>query len=358
MKLSVAYRRIFVVLFILNATIGYAHSPAVTQTIIRQDDSTKKWYVMVSMDQTGIIAALQKIDPALQSAKNNDLQWKQAFISYLKHNLLLLADNKPVSLGNGYVHLGSHFEALLVLDSIPKQFNQIQIKNTILFDVFSSEINVIEFFSNGESEILNTDAALPQQIFYTNTSMANKLTVFKNFISFGFKHVLPLGLDHILFVTALFFFNSKLNTALWQASVFTLAHSVTLIAAGLGYISLSPSFVEPIISFSICLLVAENWYFKKVNFWRYATIFGFGLIHGLGFASAFLSLQLPKKFLLNSLVSFNIGVELAQVSVILGMYFLFAKWVKDKDWYNQYFVKLMQVIIFCVALFWTIERVL
>ena len=106
------------------------------------------------------------------------------------------------------------------------------------------------------------------------------------YFQLGFSHVIPLGFDHILFILTLFFLSSNIKTLLIQCSVFTLAHSLSLGLAALGLIIPNATIVEPLIALSILFTAIENIVHDKINPWRLVLIFGFGLIHGLGFAKA------------------------------------------------------------------------
>ena len=176
------------------------------------------------------------------------------------------------------------------------------------------------------------------------------------YIQLGFEHILPLGLDHILFILSIFFLQPKLKPVALQATVFTLAHSITLGLAMYGFFSPPSSIVEPIISLSIVFIALENLIVRKVNPVRLAVVFVFGLIHGLGFAGVLSDLGLPKESFFTSLISFNVGVELGQITVILIAYFLVGKWFSEKAWYRQRIVVPVCVIIALIAGFWTIER--
>lgn len=90
---------------------------------------------------------------------------------------------------------------------------------------------------------------------------------------------------------------------------------------------------------------------------RIGIVFLFGLIHGMGFASVLSSLGLPQKSFLSSLLMFNVGVELGQISVILVAYFLLGKFFGDKPYYRKYIVIPISAIIFLIATYWTIERI-
>jgi HupE / UreJ protein len=178
------------------------------------------------------------------------------------------------------------------------------------------------------------------------------------YLKLGYKHILPLGFDHILFVLSLFLLSSKLKPVLWQSLAFTVAHSVTLGLAMYGAVKVSPAIVEPLIALSIMYVALENVFVKRLRPSRIGIVFLFGLVHGLGFASALNSLGLPQNSFLSSLVMFNVGVELGQLTVILLAFFLVGKWFGNKPYYHKYIVTPLSIIIACVALFWVIQRAL
>lgn len=178
------------------------------------------------------------------------------------------------------------------------------------------------------------------------------------YLKLGFEHIVPLGLDHILFVLSIFFLSPKLKTVLWQATAFTVAHSITLGLAMYGFIKPLPSIVEPIIALSIFFVAVENLLVQELKPSRLAIVFGFGLVHGMGFAGVLGELGLPPGSYFNALISFNIGVELGQIAVILLAYFLCARWFAEKTWYRSRVVNPVSLTIACIALYWTIERTL
>ena len=178
------------------------------------------------------------------------------------------------------------------------------------------------------------------------------------YLNLGYKHILPLGLDHILFVLSLFLFSADLKKVLWQSLAFTVAHSVTLGLAVYDVVTISPNVVEPLIALSIMYVALENIFAKKLKASRIGIIFLFGLIHGLGVASVLNSLGLPKDAFLSSLIMFNVGVELGQVIVILAAFLLFGLWFGKKPYYRKYIVTPLSLLIAAIALFWVIERTL
>ncbi len=177
------------------------------------------------------------------------------------------------------------------------------------------------------------------------------------YLKLGYKHILPLGFDHILFVLSLYFFSTELRPVLWQSLAFTLAHSVTLGLAMYHLISLSPALVEPLIALSIMFVALENVFSKKLKPSRIGVIFCFGLVHGLGFASALNGLGLPQNSYLSSLVMFNAGVELGQLTVIVTAFLLVGKWFGKKSYYKRYVVIPISLMIAAIAFFIFIQRV-
>ena len=188
-------------------------------------------------------------------------------------------------------------------------------------------------------------------------SKLSRTEIFGTYLQLGYLHILPLGLDHILFVLSIFFLEPRLKPVLLQATAFTLAHSITLGLAMYGLIHPPAAIVEPVIALSILFVAIENIFSEKLNPWRILVVFGFGLIHGMGFASALTSLGLPKKAFFESLIAFNVGVELGQVSVILLAWALVGHWFAGKPWYQRRIVIPASVAIGLVAAYWTVERV-
>ncbi|MCI4645896.1 MAG: HupE/UreJ family protein [Hyphomonadaceae bacterium] len=138
---------------------------------------------------------------------------------------------------------------------------------------------------------------------------------FSRYVQIGIGHILPGGLDHILFVLALVASTSSLKRLALQISAFTLAHTATLGLAAAGVVSPPAEIVEPLIAATIAFVALEAVWFKQPPPWRVGLVFLFGLVHGLGFAGFFGSLGLPENQFIAGLVGFNVGVEIGQLSV-------------------------------------------
>src|SRR2546426_2660727 len=158
------------------------------------------------------------------------------------------------------------------------------------------------------------------------------------YFGLGFTHIVPKGLDHILFLLGIFLLSRRLRPLLWQVSAFTLAHSITLGLALYGVISLSPSIVEPLIALSIVYVAVENIATSELKPWHVALVFGFGLLHGMGFAGVLRELALPRSEFLTGLVAFNAGVEAGQLTVILSAFLLIGSRARNRDSYRDLIV--------------------
>jgi hypothetical protein len=178
------------------------------------------------------------------------------------------------------------------------------------------------------------------------------------YITVGFDHIVPKGLDHILFVVGLFLLSTHWSPLIWQVSAFTLAHSVTLGLGMAGFISLPANIVEPLIAASIVYIAIENLFTDRLSFWRPIVVFLFGLLHGLGFAGVLGEFGLGKSNFLSGLVGFNIGVELGQLSVIAGCYLLVGYWFGNKTWYHDRVTVPGSLLIGAIGSWWFYQRVL
>lgn len=176
------------------------------------------------------------------------------------------------------------------------------------------------------------------------------------FVGFGFLHILPRGLDHVLFVLGLYWGARSLKSLVVLVTCFTLAHSITLGLASLGIIRLSPNVVEPLISASIAWVGIENLVpSPRTERYRPFLVFGFGLLHGLGFASALSALDTPERSFLPTLLSFNLGIELGQLTVIGGALILTAGF-RTRPWYRTRIVLPASATIALIAVAWTVRR--
>ncbi len=182
--------------------------------------------------------------------------------------------------------------------------------------------------------------------------------VFRDYTLLGFTHILPKGLDHILFVLGIFLLSVHWRPLLYQVTAFTIAHSITLGLSLYGLISLPASIVEPLIALSIVYVAVENILVGELKPWRVWVVFGFGLLHGLGFAGVLRELGLPAGEFLPALIAFNVGVELGQLTVIGAALLTVGSWFSRRPWYRTRVVIPVSALIAAVGAYWTIARIL
>jgi hydrogenase/urease accessory protein HupE len=178
-----------------------------------------------------------------------------------------------------------------------------------------------------------------------------------SFVGLGFEHILT-GYDHILFLVSLLLVSNRLKDIIKIVTAFTLAHSITLSLAVLNIVSLPSQWVECAIALSIVYVAAENLWQKNFNH-RFWLTFGFGLVHGLGFAGILREIQIPQSQLVTSLVSFNVGVELGQILIVLLLSLGFQAlktWVKSARWQLN-IQHLMSIGIVVTGLVWFFQRI-
>lgn len=178
------------------------------------------------------------------------------------------------------------------------------------------------------------------------------------YFQMGITHIVPYGFDHILFIISLCLLSNKLSTILWQASAFTVAHSITL-ALSMKSIIIAPSqLIEPVISLSIVFVAIENIILSELKPWRVLIVFFFGLVHGMGFASALNEVGLPRNNFFTSILAFNLGVEIGQIAIIVLVFGLIITPFGKKLTYKRRLVYPVSAIIALIATYWTIERII
>lgn len=178
------------------------------------------------------------------------------------------------------------------------------------------------------------------------------------FVKIGFDHVIPMGWDHILFIVGMALSSLVLRNLIILVSTFTIAHTITLGIATAGLVEVPGAIVEPIIAFSIAYVAIENLFGKVAIIRKSFIVFFFGLIHGLGFASMLREFDMTPDNFINTLISFNIGVELAQILIVLSILLILLLFKKYNLNYQKYIVVPVSVIISLIGIYWGIERII
>ena len=185
---------------------------------------------------------------------------------------------------------------------------------------------------------------------------------FKQLLRKGFRHVLPEGLDHILFVLGIFLLSRKWKPLLLQVTTFTVAHTITIALATMGMVTVRPSVIEPLIAASIAFIALENVFKGEYRHRRLAAVFLFGLIHGLGFASVS-GMDPDSPSFLAELLGFTVGVDIGQLAVIglafasIAMITIFLSAIRQPDQYRRMIVVPGSMAIALMGAYWTVERI-
>ena len=182
------------------------------------------------------------------------------------------------------------------------------------------------------------------------------LEVIASYIVLGFEHILPNGLDHLLFILGLFLLSTHWRPLLLQVTMFTVAHTITLGLAMNNVVELPAYIVEPLIALSIAYVGIENLFAKNLHKSRLLLVFVFGLIHGLGFAGVLSEFGMPTDDFVIALISFNVGVELGQIATIILAFILLSFWFKDRNRYRAVVIMPGSVFISVIGVYWFIER--
>ncbi len=177
-----------------------------------------------------------------------------------------------------------------------------------------------------------------------------------SYIQLGFEHIVPKGLDHIFFILGIFLLSKRLHPLLWQVTMFTFAHTITLGLSINGIINLPARIVEPLIALSIAYVGIENIYAKQLHKSRLVLVFCFGLLHGMGFASVLGEFGMPSDAFVTALISFNIGVEFGQLAVIGAAFLAVGFWLRSRAQYYRYVILPGSVMISVIGLYWFFER--
>lgn len=234
-----------------------------------------------------------------------------------------------------------------------------------------------EFCVPGESEL---DPALCEQLAALDSVDGNKArltepvrdaagnvrssaSTFRLYVGIGVGHILPGGLDHILFVLALFLTSTRWRALVIQISMFTIAHTATLGLTASGLINPPGNIVEPLIAASIAFVAIENVFVKDMPSWRPLIVFAFGLLHGMGFAGFFGELGLPDNQFWSGLIGFNVGVEIGQLGIVAVAWILIRGWrqlnpEKFSQRYRRWVVQPASLLICVTGIWWTVERLL
>ncbi len=356
---------VLIAALLIAAGAARAHEIGTTQVrfVLHKDN---RWTAEITTPPTPLLHRLQAAadEPLSGTLDEAALREKlEAFRDAIARKVHVAFDGaaSPVSLSVAWIGQPTDINqplaaVLLAQGPVPPKARHV----TWQYDLVASTY-AVQFSAQGrrgsQTQWLESDAQSPPFAVLTTIAPPTVPEIVAQYLTLGFRHIVPEGLDHILFVLGLFLLSTQWRPLLTQVTSFTVAHSVTLGLTMYGVLSLSPRVVEPLIALSIAYVAIENIATPRLTPWRPAVVFGFGLLHGMGFAGVLRELALPRSQFLPALVSFNVGIELAQLSIIAAAFLAVAAWHRNKAWYRPRFVLPASAAIAATGLFWTVERI-
>jgi hydrogenase/urease accessory protein HupE len=211
----------------------------------------------------------------------------------------------------------------------------------------------------------------PDQTTFEAKAAPGALEVAKTYLVLGVEHIL-LGIDHLLFVLGLMFLVGNWKQLLWTVTAFTVAHSITLAAATLGWVHVAQAPVEATIALSIVFVAAEivhgaHGERRLASRAPWLVAFVFGLLHGFGFAGALREVGLPQQDVPLALLFFNVGVEVGQlvfVAAVIAVFSVLTRLLRGRGsdahgpWQSEQLIRTpVAYVIGSIAAFWTVQRV-
>ena len=363
---------IFLLLFIKSS---YAHElrPAIANLNIYEKNNITNASLTIRLNLEAIIADVGISHTDTEDSKESDEYENLRNMSAVE--LIKKFNSKIKNIENRvYLKSANHNYNLVMTNIVIPEIGNISIaRDTIIdFEIRDLKEENLKFFWDKSlgSIILRVNSINNEDLysklieagdqsnwFSSEKKVKEKLNEnIKTYVYLGFKHIIPKGLDHILFVLALFLLSPKLRPLILQVSIFTLAHTITLFLGVLDIIKIPSTIVEPIIALSISFVAIENLFTENLKKLRPYIIFIFGLLHGLGFAGVLNEIGISEGLFISSLISFNVGVEFGQISVILLSYIFIALLFQKKSWYRNKITKPLSLIIAAIGFYWFVER--
>jgi hypothetical protein len=264
-------------------------------------------------------------------------------------------------------HTDGAYAVLHLAGACPAASGELTLNYRLLFDLDALHRGLLRLGLDGTTQTAVLSPERAQQRFAAED--ASRIAQFGQYLVEGIWHIW-IGFDHILFLLSLLLpavlvhegrrwrgaarFSEALREVLWVVTSFTAAHSITLSLAALGLVELPSRFVESAIAASVVLAAANNLR-PVVERRRWLVAFGFGLIHGFGFASVLAELGLPQETLVLSLLGFNAGVEIGQLAIVV-VFLPLAFALRGTGFYRRVVFVGGSLATLAVALVWLIER--
>jgi hypothetical protein len=356
------------ILFLLLASAAGAHKPSDSYLTLerRGAEVVGQWDI-----------ALRDLDAAITLDANGDgeITWGEvrakgtAIADYALSRLDVVAGGASCALRAADVLIDEHsdgaYAVLRLTAACPKADSLLAVDYRLLFDVDPTHRGLLQYVEEGRSHSVIFSADAHTQTLGAGTPWQQLAA----YVHEGIWHIW-LGFDHILFLLSLLLPAVLLRRAgAWQpapsfrasfwdvakiVTAFTVAHSITLTLAALEIVALPSRWVESAIALSVVLAAVNN-VVPVVSHGRWLAAFGFGLVHGFGFAGALRDLGLPTGSLALSLFGFNAGVELGQLAIV-GAFLPAAFWLRSTWAYRRVVLAGGSALIAAIAGIWLVER--
>ena len=367
-------RLLFILLFIPSIAFSHELKPSIANFKFLEKNTKLNFKLSIQLNLEAILANIDPSHNDTDDSKNKDyynflrnLDPKKLEIIFnktlndFKDNIFITQNKKNINLKIDKIEISDVGDLNISRETIIYINGENISKDNLKLGWAKEYGPIILRVQNLENEIVYTEFiknSPHSKLFSIEKKKLNLFSEIKKYFIIGFQHIFPKGIDHILFVVGLFLFSPNFRPLLIQISVFTLAHTFTIFLGVLNIITISETIVEPIIALSIFYIAIENIFSKKISTWRPLVIFFFGLLHGLGFAGVIKEIGLSQTNFVVSLISFNLGVEIGQLFIIVICYFGVAHWIKNRKWYRKFFTNPMSLIISIIGFIWFVERII
>jgi hydrogenase/urease accessory protein HupE len=286
-------------------------------------------------------------------------------VAYVDGHTAVLGENgNPCSPGAGSVTPDGDGVVVRILWSCAGVADPLRYRSTVLIDI-SPDARQVVLIGRDPGVAQDLSDAGRDETTLTAAPPATLFQVIERYVEAGIQHIF-LGYDHIAFLVAVVLWTRRLWPVVKVVTAFTIAHSITLSLAALDVVRIPSAIIEPAIAASIVYVAAENFLSRDIDK-RWRDAFGFGLIHGFGFAGALQEFGLPRSALVPALASFNLGVEIGQIAIVslvvpasLGMDRLLANWggATARPTRSAFAVYGISVVIIGLGSYWFLARIL
>ena len=356
-------KRLLAVVAVALASVIPARAHEIGKTQVAALFGNGRYQIDVTVDPDALLTKLEvfggitKSSPADRTDRDRHIQslslifLDHFFVAFDGHRVRATFEYRPAPLLSDLVRTPS---VVRLTGVVPDAARSVTLAYGLAMGSYAVNIRIGD--SPVQTEWLDGGAESAPTSLVAPPPPPTRLEVARQYFALGFTHILPKGLDHILFVLGIFLLSVRWRSVLLQVSTFTLAHSITLGLTMYGVISLQARVVEPLIALSIAYVAIENLLTSELKPWRLALVFSFGLLHGMGFAGVLRDLGLPRSEFLTALLTFNVGVEAGQLAVIALASLAVAYWRRNQLRYRRLVIQPASLVIALTGIYWTLQR--